>query len=184
MNCPKTDGMEVNLRPEKVADYEAVFKLIEEAFKTEQFSDGKEQFLVNRLRKSRVFIPELSIVAEFRGEIVGHILLSRIKIRNEKKTFDSLALAPVSVKPKFQNKGIGGQLIEESHSIAKTLGYQSIVLLGHKNYYPRFGYELCSKYGIKIPFEAPDENCMAIELVENGLNGINGIVQYANAFFE
>ncbi len=176
--------MEVILRPERKSDYQSVFKLIEEAFKTEQFSDGKEQFLVEKLRKSNAFIPELSIVADHNGEIAGHILVTRIKIKNEEETFESLALAPVSVKPKFQNKGIGGQLIEESHRVAKTLGFQSIVLLGHENYYPKFGYELCNKYGIKIPFEAPDENCMAIELLENGLNGISGIVQYDKAFYE
>ncbi len=176
--------MEVILRPEKLVDYKAVFKLIEEAFNSEQFSDGKEQFLVEKLRKSNAFIPELSIVVEYRDEILGHILLTKIKIVNKKESFDSLALAPVSVKPKLQKQGIGGQLIKESHRLAKKLGYQSIVLLGHENYYPKFGYELCSKYGIKIPFEAPDENCMVIELVENGLQGVNGTVQYDKAFFE
>ena len=176
--------MEVILRTETSEDYNVVFKLIAEAFKSEQLSDGSEQFLVERLRKSEAFIPELSIVAEYRGEIVGHVLLTKIKIKNEKETFESLALAPVSVSPKFQKRGIGGQLIKESHRVAKTLGYQSIVILGHENYYPKFGYELCSKYGIKIPFEAPDENCLVIELVKDGLSGVSGSVQYDKAFYE
>ena len=176
--------MEVILRTETPADYKAVAHVIEEAFKTEQFSDGSEQFLVGKLRKSKAFIPELSIVADYNGEIVGHVLLTKIKIKSETETFESLALAPVSVMPEFQKKGIGGQLIKESHSVAKTLGYQSIVILGHENYYPKFGYELCSKYGIKIPFEAPDENCLVIELVKDGLSGVSGTVQYDKAFYE
>ncbi len=60
----------------------------------------------------------------------------------------------------------------------------SIILLGHENYYPKFGYEKASKYGIVIPFDAPDENCMAIEFVKNGLKGVSGNVEYPNEFYE
>ncbi|MCZ7253247.1 GNAT family N-acetyltransferase, partial [Salmonella enterica] len=87
------------------------------------------------------------------------------------------ALAPVSVKPAFQGKGIGAKLILESHAIAKKLGYKSIILLGHENYYPRFGYELTSKYNIEMPFDVPAENCMVISLTENGLDGVSGKVK-------
>ena len=168
------------IRQETHKDFKAVFNLIEEAFKTEKYSDHKEQFLVERLRKSAAFIPELSLVAEIDGKIVGHILITKLKI-NE---FDSLALAPVSVLPEFQGKGIGGKLIIESHKKAKELGYQSIVLLGHETYYPRFGYERADKYGIELPFEVPKENCMVIELTKNGLKGVSGMVVYPNEFGE
>ena len=95
-----------------------------------------------------------------------------------------MALAPVSVHPDFQNKGIGGKLISEAHKRAKALDFQSIILLGHANYYPRFGYEMTSKYGIKLPFDAPEKNCMVIALTENGLKGVSGMVEYSKAFFE
>ena len=176
--------MGVELRQETIADYTNVFGIIEEAFRKEQYSDDKEQFLVEKLRDSDAFIPELSIVAEDHGELVGHILLTKIQIKNDEKAFESLALAPVSVKPGFQRKGIGGQLIKEAHRIAKAMGYKSVVLLGHESYYPKFGYELASKYDIKIPFDAPDENCMVIELVKDGLKGVNGTVEYAREFYE
>ena len=176
--------MKITIRQEHPSDYKTVFDLIEEAFKNEQLSDQKEQILVEKLRKSSEFIPELSLVAVFNDEIIGHILLTKIKILNNNRSFDSLALAPVSVKPNFQKKGVGGKLIIESHRIAKILGHHSIVLLGHENYYPKFGYELASKYNIKIPFDAPDENCMVIELTENGLQGVSGTVQYSKAFYE
>ena len=56
------------------------------------------------------------------------------------------------------------------------------VLLGHKDYYPRFGYRRASAYGISFPFDAPDECCMAAELIEGGLDGIHGMVKYPDAF--
>ena len=176
--------MKIKLRQETQADHPAVAKVIEEAFQNIQFSDHKEQFLVEKLRNSNAFVPELSIIAERNGEIVGHILLTKIKIENVKNTFESLAMAPVSVKPKYQNQGIGGMLIRESHRKAKDLGFQSVILLGHADYYPKFGYEPTSKFGIELPFEAPDENCMAIELEENSLEGVSGKVSYPKEFFE
>ena len=90
----------------------------------------------------------------------------------------------MSVLPEFQGNGIGRMLIEKAHQKAKELGYKSIVLLGHENYYPRFGYRQTDKYGIKLPFEVPKENCMVVELVKNGLQGISGIVEYPKEFNE
>ena len=180
MHVDKT--IKVYIRQEENDDFKEVFSLIEKAFKTEQFSDHKEQFLVERLRKSEVFIPEISMVAEIDEKIVGHILVIKLKIKNKTNEFDSLALAPVSVLPEYQNKGIGGKLIMEAHKKAKELGHKSIVLLGHEKYYPRFGYEQADKYGIELPFEVPKENCMVIELIENGLNGVSGTVEYPKEF--
>lgn len=174
--------MEIKLRQENKNDFESVFHLIEKAFEKEEYSDHKEQFLVERLRKSEAFIPELSIVAESEGKIVGHILFTKLKVVNDADSFESLALAPVSVLPEFQGKGIGAKLILYGHEIAKELGCKSVILLGH--YYPRFGYELCEKYNIKMPFDVPAENCMAIALTENGLKGISGEVVYPKEFFE
>lgn len=176
--------MELILRKEIPDDYSEVEDIIEQAFKSESINEPTEHILVRKLRDSSAFIPELSIVAEVDKKIVGHIILSKIKINNNKNSFDSLALAPVSVLPSNQNRGVGAQLIYESHRMAKKLGYKSIVLLGHENYYPKFGYKLTKEYGITLPFEAPDENCMVIELVEGGLEGVNGIVEYSSAFNE
>lgn len=172
------------IRQENKSDHKTVSNIIEEAFKNEAHSDNKEQFLAEKLRLSKAFIPELSLVAELDGKTIGHILLTKIKIKNKNETYDSLALAPVSVMPMFQKKGIGAKLILESHKIARELEYKSIVLLGHEEYYPKYGYELASKYGIKIPFDAPDENCMIIELIKNGLQGVTGTVQYSEAFYD
>ena len=174
--------MELTIRKENAEDYKTVFNLIEKAFENEQMSDHKEQFLVEKLRRSKAFVPELSMVAETENKIVGHILLTKLKIKNAENEFDSLALAPVSVLPEYQGKGIGGMLIKEAHKKAIELGHKSIILLGHENYYPGFGYERTDKYGIELPFDVPKENCMVIELVENGLNGVNGMVEYPKEF--
>lgn len=174
----------MHIRREEIRDYKEVFKLIENAFENEVYTDHKEQFLVERLRNSKAFIPELSLVAEIDGEITGYILLTKIKIINNDIQKTSLALAPVAVLKKYQGKGIGGKLIEEAHRKAKELGFDSVILLGHEKYYPKFGYEMTKKYGIKLPFEVPDENCMLIELTENALKDITGIVEYPKEFYE
>lgn len=171
------------IRQEKYEDFPTVFNLIEKAFKNEEFSDHQEQFLVERLRKSTAFIPELSLVAELDGNVVGHILLTKLKIKNNQSEFISLALAPVSVDPHYQGRGIGGKLITTAHQIAEKLGYKSIVLLGHENYYPKFGYQQADKFAIELPFEVPKENVMAIELVKDALKNVNGIVEYPPEFF-
>lgn len=176
--------MEIKIRQEMSIDFKTVFDLLEKAFKTEKLSDHKEQFLVERLRKSSAFIPELSLVAEIENKIVGHILLTKIKIKNDQKEFHSLSLAPISVLPDFQRNGIGGLLIEQSHKKAKELGYNSVVILGHEKYYPKFGYQQADKFGIELPFDIPKKNCMVIELTENGLKEINGKVEYPKEFYE
>lgn len=176
--------MNIQIREERPEDHKVVFELIKLAFETEELSDHREQFLVERLRLSEAFIPELSLVYEQDGVVVGYILLTKLKIVNATDTYESLALAPVAVLPAYQGKGIGGALITEAHKRAKVLGYTSVVLLGHADYYPKFGYKQTKHYNISLPFDVPDENCMACELIPDGLKGINGIVEYPQAFME
>src|SRR5690606_9126792 len=113
--------MEINIHEEKQSDYNAEFELIEKAFEKLELSDHQEKFHVQRLRKSTAFVPELSLVAEYQNEIIGHILVIKIKIKNDKKVYQSLALALVTVLPKYQKQGIGGMLIEKGHEIARRL---------------------------------------------------------------
>lgn len=174
--------MNITIRKEEKKDFRTVFNLVEKAFEKELMSDHKEQELVERLRNSEAFVPELSLVAEIGEQIVGYVLLTKIKIVNEAFETESLAMAPVAVLPEFQGKGVGGRLIESAHEKAKKLGFGSVVLLGHEGYYPRFGYEMAKNYGIRLPFEVPDENCMVIELVENALQHANGTVRYPKEF--
>lgn len=179
--------MNLIIRQEHIKDYELTEKAVERAFANLEHSDQKEHLLVSRIRKSNGFIPKLSLVATDKdhNKILGHILLSKIKIRkNDNQLIGSLGLAPVSVLPEHQNKGIGGHLIIKALEEAKGLGYNSVVVLGHPEYYPKFGFKKASLWGIKAPFEVPDEAFMAIELSENALKNVSGVVEYPSVFFE
>ncbi len=178
------EQLNYSIRQEQQQDYEAVEALVEAAFANEAYSDQREHLLVARLRQTEAFIPELSLVAEVNGEIVGHILLTKIEICDEDKRTPALALAPVSVHPNWQGKGIGGALIRAAHERAHALGHPIIILLGHADYYPRFGYQPTASFGISLPFEAPAENCMLVELEEGALEGVTGVVAYPPAFME
>lgn len=177
--------MVITIRQEQLHDHAIVSQLIEEAFRDEIYSDKREQFLVARLRNTEGFIPDLSLVAEVEGRIAAYILLTAIKIISTHEEIPSLALAPVAVLPVFQGKGLGTALIEKAHGIAKDLGYQSVIVLGHEKYYPKFGYQPLHHFNLSLPFAAPPQNCMAIELAPGALKGTeDGKVVYPAAFFE
>ncbi len=167
----------LEIRQENKNDYEQVYNVVKTAFENAEHSDGNEQDLVNNLRKSDSFIPELSLVAVKDNKIVGHILFTKIKIGK----YEELALAPLAVLPKYQRQGIGKKLIETGHKIAKKLGYNYSIVLGSEKYYPKFGYTSAIDYGIKAPFEVPNENFMAIKLKDTEVE-IKGTVQYAKEF--
>ncbi len=166
------------IRPETSGDIPQIREILKSAF-----GQDAESRLVDLLRQSPHFIPELSLVAEADGRVIGHILFSRIKIVDDNwHPSDSLALAPMAVEPGFQRQGVGGLLIRAGLEKARQLGYRSVVVLGHSEYYPRFGFSRADRWGIKTAFPVPPENLMAIELVENGLEGVSGMVNYPEEF--
>jgi len=173
------------IRKEKSFDHNWVVELTEKAFESLEISDHNEGKLVDKLRKAPTFIEELSLVAELNGQVVGHILFTPIIIDNGQLQFQSLVLAPVSVLPEFQRMGIGGQLILAGHQKAVELGFQSVILIGHPEYYPRFGYKPASTWGIKTHYELPsDDVFMAVELTEGALSHVSGMVVFPPEFGE
>jgi predicted N-acetyltransferase YhbS len=177
--------MEILIRQEVSADYASVYEVIKAAFSNAEYTDHDEHNLVVRLRNSTAMIPELSLIAvdADNNGIVGHILFTKNKIIGDKNEYTSLALAPVSVLPEMQGKGIGEKLILEGHKIALELGFNSVIVLGHPGYYPRFGYVPASRFGITAPFDVPDEAFMACELTAHALSGVEGVVEYPKEFF-
>lgn len=169
--------MKVTIREEILADYKNITLINDLAFK-----QTDESTLITKLRKSNSFIPQLSLVAEIDNKIIGYILFTKIQIIGI-KTHESLALAPMAVLPDFQNKGFGSTLVKAGLIKAKDLNYNSVIVLGHKNYYPKFGFQKASNWQIKCPFEVPDEAFMALELCNNGLKNVSGVVQYSKAFY-
>lgn len=167
----------LEIRQENKKDYAEVYNVIKKAFMSAEHCDGNEQDLVVNLRESNNFIPELSLVAIDDNKIVGYILFTKIRIGK----YEELALAPLAVLPEYQKQGIGKKLIEEGHKKAKKLDYQYSIVLGSERYYPKLGYVPASQYGIKAPFEVPNENFMAIELNNTDVE-ITGVVEYAKEF--
>lgn len=167
----------MQVRKEEPRDYKDVYSVVKMAFDNAEHSDGNEHNLVNDLRKSNAFIPELSLVAETDGRIVGHIMFTKANVNKE----TVIALAPLSVLPEYQRQGAGTALIKEGHRIAAKLGYSYSIVLGSERYYPRAGYEPAKKFGIRAPFDVPSENFMAYKL-KDGAPPLNGILKYAKEF--
>ena len=170
---------DVKIRPETENDYPQITEVNDRAFG--QRDEGQ---LVSMLRETEEFIAELSLVAEMDGVIVGHILFFPVIIRSKPERHYTLSLAPMSVLPEYQNQKIGSRLVEEGLRLARKHGFDSVVVVGHPSYYPKFGFEPASKWKIKVPFKVPDEAFMGLELVPKALEGKGGIVEYPRAFEE
>lgn len=171
--------MKISIRPENKNDYSTISMVNDMAFGQE--TEGK---LVEKLRKNKKFIKDLSLVACMGNEIVGHILFFPIVIKNDKEDFNTLALAPMSVIPELQGLGIGGQLIKKGINKAKKLGHTSLIVLGHEDFYSRFGFKPAKEYNIIAPFEVPENSFQAMELVKDTLSKANGTVEYPKEFDE
>ncbi|UCD13031.1 MAG: N-acetyltransferase [Thermoplasmatales archaeon] len=169
--------MNVLIRSEDKKDYDGIRMINDLAFN--QINEG---VLIEQLRDNPEYIAELSLVAIVEDEIVGHILFFPVKIKNKSKIHRSLSLAPMAVHPDFQNKGIGSKLIIEGLKKAIEFGYNSVIVVGHPSYYPRFGFKPASKWKISLPFEVPDEAFMALELKPDALKNCSGIVGYSKEY--
>ncbi|MEJ2595236.1 MAG: N-acetyltransferase [bacterium] len=167
----------VILRKENNSDYADIVRVNDLAF-----GRKAEGNLVNALRKTDLYIPDLSIVAETDSQVVGHILFYPVFIHDKGKKFATLTLAPMSVLPDFQKKSIGKLLVLYGLQVAHDLNHSSVVVLGHPSYYPKFGFQPASKWNIKSPFPAPNEAFMARELKKGGLQNVSGKVEFPEAF--
>ena len=158
----------MDIREEKDPDHDGVRAVIEAAF-----GGPAEADLVDALR--RAGDAEFALIAMKDGEIVGHVMLSKMSA-----PLRALGLAPVSVVPSYQGKGIGAKLVEEILKRAKANGWEAIFVVGAPKYYSRFGF----RADIARPFASTHvgPHFMALELVEGVLHGRSGKVAYAPAF--
>lgn len=165
---------QIEISPERLSDIPMIHAVHAEAFETEA-----EARLVDRLRENAD--PFLSLVARFGDVVVGHILFTPVRLAERGKA-GLLGLAPMAVLPAFQGQGVGGRLVEQGLAAARDLGARGVVVLGHADYYPRFGFRPASDFGLSNEFRAPAENFMAIELKPAGLDAASGPVRYHPAF--
>jgi putative acetyltransferase len=166
--------MKIQIRQETEADKAAVFGINAAAFPTDA-----EARLVDSLRMSAD--PHISLVAVEDQDVVGHIMFTPVTLT----PFDELqlmGLAPMAVSPSRQRSGIGSQLVEAGLQRCRELGVGAVAVLGHPEYYPRFGFRPSSKWGIKCEYDVPEDVFMLLELVTDYLQNYQGIIRYHAAF--
>ena len=147
------------------------------------FETSSEADLVDALRDQAR--PIISLVAEVfgnsEGKIVGHIMFSPVTLDGSHE-LKIMGLAPMSVLPERQGNGIGSELVREGLVKCKQLGFTVVVVLGHPEYYPRFGFSPSSELGIKCAYDVPEEMFMVIALQPQALSRKSGLVKYHAAF--
>jgi putative acetyltransferase len=164
----------IHIRGERKEDFEGVRRVNEAAF-----GQPAEADLVDALRSGGA--ATVSLVAEVKGQIVGHILFSPVTVEGA-DDLKAVGLGPMAVLPEHQRRGIGSLLIRKGLEYCRKAGIQAVVVLGHPDYYPRFGFRRVSSWGLRCEFDAPDEAFMAIELTPNALSSRAGLVKYHPAF--
>jgi putative acetyltransferase len=166
--------MNIRIRPETGTDKVAIFELNAAAFPTDA-----EARLVDALRESADSY--ISLVAVEERDIIGHIMFTPVSL-GEFDRLQLMGLAPMAVAPSRQRRGIGTLLVDAGLERCKELGTGAVVVLGHPEYYPRFGFEPASKWGIKSEYDVPDDVFMLLELSPGYLNGYQGTISYNAAF--
>jgi putative acetyltransferase len=161
------------LRAEGRSDLDVIREVHRLAFGREE-----EARLVDDLRDEGYF--RISSIAEVGGRVVGHILFSELPILTSGGQVDALALAPMAVVPSHQRRGIGSALVREGLRACRDSGNRIVIVLGHPEFYPRFGFSAMMASRLRAPFSGPA--FMAIELVLGALEGVEGEVRYPPPF--
>lgn len=161
------------IRPETAADWKAIDEV-----NCMAFGRPDEARLVEELRDGG-FV-RVSLVAERNGQVVGHILFSDLPIISEARSVSALSLAPMAVRPEYQRQGIGQLLAKQGLEMCRDLGHQIVVVLGHPDFYPRFGFS--SKLAAQLAAPFSGDAFMALELAPGSLNGVEGRVCYPPPF--
>jgi putative acetyltransferase len=169
------------IRPEKPTDHDAIRRLVAAAFASEVQSQ-----LVDRIRASPEYVPDMALVAEADGEIVGHVMISYATIRNDHGDRQISMLSPLAVLPALQRRGVGSALVRASLAFAEARGEPIVILEGSPTYYGRLGFEHAAEHGIEIhlPDWAPPEAAQVTRLANFDANDpmLRGTVVYQPAF--
>lgn len=165
------------IRRETPEDIESIRRVNEKAF-----GQDNESRLVDKLRNRGFLI--ISLIAVHDGEIVGHIAFSLVEVKTERASCGAIALAPMAVIPACQRRGIGSQLVRAGLEECRRSGCEAVFLVGHPEYYPRFGFVPARHKGFDCEFEAPDDAWMVFELKKGALAGKRGKVTFQPEFKE
>lgn len=166
----------INVRPEQPEDHEAVYTINASAF-----GRPAEAELVEALRTGPE--PKISLVAEVDGSVVGHIFFSPVSFEIPSgERYTLLGLAPMAVLPEYQDQGVGSALVRRGLQACLEAGHPVVIVLGHPDYYPRFGFRPASTWGVRCAYDVPEEVFMLVELEPGALAGRWGVVRYPSVF--
>ena len=164
----------ISIRSETEADRDAVKKVNDAAF-----ANNAEAKLVDTLRTGGYIVS--SLVAETNGSVIGHILFSRLTLKTSAEPISAVSLAPMAVLPEYQRQGIGSLLVKHGLNECRDAGHRIVVVLGHPEFYPRFGFSTQLAEQLESPFGGGPA-WMALELTPDALAGVHGTVEYAPPF--
>jgi putative acetyltransferase len=166
----------ITIRDEQPGDAAAIRELT-----TFAFGGPCEAQIIDALRTACPGL--LSLVAVENGEIIGHILFSPVTVEGKKGTISGMGLGPMAVLPERQHQGLGTSLVRQGLARLREEGCPFVVVLGHPDYYPRFGFMPASMYGLRSQWDGvPDEAFLVIIGNEQTMNGVHGVVRYRDEF--
>lgn len=172
---------QITIRPESPDDIPAIRAVNMLAFPTDA-----EAHLVDSLRQNGLLT--LSLVAGIDDRIVGHIAFSPVTVSNEStaaaagRPFAAIGLAPMAVLPEYQNRGVGTRLVNDGLDRLRAMNVPAVFVLGHKEYYPRFGFVPALRFGIRSIYPDTDDVFFALELIPGALNAVKGTLRYSAPF--
>ena len=167
----------ISIREEQPQDIRIIRDLNKRAFGQTQEAD-----LVDKLRQTCDDL--LSLVALMQNQVVGHILFTPVIVEGVDSMLQGMALAPMAVLPEYQRQGIGSALVRTGIEKLKKRQCPFIIVLGHAEYYPRFGFEPASRYGIRSEWEVPDDAFMILVIGEFVMRGRVALAKYRPEFAE
>jgi putative acetyltransferase len=167
----------IEIRPEKPLDADAI-----RAVNTAAFGQPQEADVIDKLRCNCAEL--LSLVALINSRVVGHILFSPVTLNAEHKAIEGMGLAPIAVLPAYQKQGIGSALIRSGLAQLKNTRCPFVIVLGHADYYPRFGFEPASGYDIRSEWDVPNDAFMILVFDQSAVEGVSGVARYRPEFAE
>ena len=178
---------DIIIRRETPSDYDAVEHLTREAFWNVYRPGCTEHYVVHVLRKDPAFVPELDLVMEWNGQLIGHVMYMRAKITaDDGRELPVMTFGPISIHPDFQRRGLGKRLLDESMERARELGAGALCIEGNIAFYGKSGFVVAGTRGIRYHGEPEQEMVpyfLLKELRAGFLDGVTGVYHTPQGYY-